>query len=492
MFSREDEHGFCPDSPLKSPRRGGWQLPWKASPPLLTLLRNLPRTLLLVALLACLAAPVTLRAQDDVAEPAAEPTEPVRTPQIRDPGVPQPTPEPTPPPTPAPEVTEGQAPPAQEAPQRTRANEAGAPGDLGQFTLNFDRGTRMLRLHVEGQEGPANVQIIVGTEFETQITLDNQDQTPFDAVRIILSYSPDDIEPIAINDSPIAGNMLGDPLAEVDTRFGMILYEAQLNPPVTIVNAPILSVRWKALRVVPSTPIEFSRRQDIFSTIVLGNTDLLGSRRVQGDGTLNLAVSILPEDPREAESMLSDPSLYLRPDEKIGGVQLYLERQPDPVFVGEPFYVDIILDNRAFSMLDGLSVRLSFDPTVLRILDTDRDNWITRETNIHDGPFREMWPWDMHVDNHVQQSRGVISYRKSTTDGEMTRGKHGTIARIWAVPIKPTNGTPLLFQFSDRPRSQGTRVTYVGENTLGFDGDPRSGTMGLMLAINPSQGPRLP
>lgn len=416
--------------------------------------------------------------------PATTESAPAATPEA----TPAPTPEPTPAPEAQPAPTEG-ATEAQEGVQqrRDRTQPPRQEPSLGEFRLNIDRGMRMLSLSVEGQEGRASAQVIVGTEFTTHINFDNQSETPFDAVRILLSYSTESLEPIAINDSPIAANLLGDPVAEVDTQFGMILYEAKLAEPIVIRDAPVLSVRWRALRVVPSTPIEFSTRQDIFTTIAYENTDLLGNRRIQGDGTLSMSVQILPEDPREAEAMLTEPSLFLRTDEKLGGVQLYLRRQPEPVYAGKPFYVDIILDNRAFSMVDGLSVLLQFDPEVLTILDVDRDNWITRETNIHDGPFRDMWPWNMHIDNTVQQKRGIISYRKATTDGEMTRGKYGPIARIWAVAERPTRGTPILFKFSERPRSPGTRVTYVGENALGDLTVPNDGATGLVMAVAPAR-----
>lgn len=371
--------------------------------------------------------------------------------------------------------------------ERARQEREASSPSIGQFRLNVDQGSRMLRLQVDGQEDRATAQVIVGTEFVTNVNFDNQDNAPIDSVRVLLSYPTERVEPIAINDTPIADYLSEEPVAEVDTDYGMLFYEASLDEPVVIKDAPVISIRWKALRTIQATQIEFSQRQDLFSTVVYEGTDLLGNRRVQGDGTLNLSLTVLPSDPREAEALLTDPSLFLRSGEKLGNVKLSLHRQPEPVFAGEPFHIDLVLDNRAFSMVDGLSVVLSFDPEVLTILDMDRDNWITRERNIHDGPFREMWPWNMHVDNTVSQTRGIITYRKGTTDGEMTRGKYGPIARIWAVAKRPTQGTPIVFQFADQPRRPGTRVTYAGENALGEPDDPRAGTRGLMLGIAPAR-----
>jgi hypothetical protein len=224
----------------------------------------------------------------------------------------------------------------------------------------------------------------------------------------------------------------------------------------------------------------------LFSLVVGEERDLLGSDRVAGDGTLDMMVNVLPADPREAEALLRDPTIYQRTTDKIGGVRLFLQAPAEQIVVGKPFAIDVVLDNRAFSMLDGLGLLLAFDPEVLTILDADHDNWITREVNILDGPFREAYPWDFHIDNLASNVRGLIRYRVGSSDGSLTRGKTGTVARIYAVAKAPTEGTALTFKFSGRTRANATEVVYVGEDVLGDPAVLGDGATGLLLRVLPA------
>ncbi|MBI1290066.1 hypothetical protein GC173_02315 [bacterium] len=367
-----------------------------------------------------------------------------------------------------------------------RGQETKTESAVGDYQMNVDAEARMLRIYEQGRPDNQQLQVIVGEEFVTDIGFDNKAQIPFDAVRVILSYDAETFEPVAVNDSAIAPSIVGEPTAEFDGLYGQLLYEAALSGPVTLDRKPILSIRWKAKRVVMESKLEFSSRQEYHTALTNKGRDILGSARDPGDGTLNMVVTVLPEDPREAAALLTDPSVYQHTTDKIGGVRLSLVPQPEPIIVGEPFYVDVVLDNRIFSMLDGVNLLIAFDPDVIQVADADKDNWITRETNVLDGPFREMFPWDLHIDNIVYQGLGLIKYRVATTDGEMTRGKMGPIARIYAIAKRPTEGSPLVFKFSKRPRSHATGAVYVGEDTLGDSKDPFDGAVGALIRVAPA------
>ncbi|CAN5261121.1 hypothetical protein BH09SUM1_BH09SUM1_27560 [soil metagenome] len=354
---------------------------------------------------------------------------------------------------------------------------------LGDYSLKVNTDARMLRLSPEGKEDRSDVTLILGQELVTNVTFDNKSQHPFDGIRVILSYEPELLEPLAINDKPIAGNIPGTPTAEVDSRYGLLLYEAKLSQPIIMSNEPLLTIRWKTKKVSASTRIEFSSRDEFHTTLTDGPDDILGNPKDPNDGTLDMNVIILPEDPREAEALLTDPAIFQKTDAKIGGVQLSFLPPTTPIVAGEPFDVDVVLDNRAFSMMDGLGLLIGYDPDVIRIIDSDKDNWITRETNILDGPFRKDYPWDFQIDNTVYPTRGQITYRMGSSDGEVTRGKTGTVARIHAVALRPTGGTALKFLFSNNPRVHGTEATYVGEDTLGDPKVKDDGTKNLTLQV---------
>lgn len=354
---------------------------------------------------------------------------------------------------------------------------------LGEFSVRVDQSSRMLVIRPQGKNDRQDISLIVGQELVTDISFDNKDLAGFDQFRVFLSYDPEYLEPLAINDSAIASSLKDAPVAEVDPVSGMILYEARLATPFVTNNSPILSVRWKTLKVTHSTAIEFSSRDDLYTVLVGEGKDLLGSPLQPGDGTLNMAATILPEDPREAQALLSDPTLFGGGGAKVGGARLYLKPPESTPVVGETFAVEVMFDNRAFSNADDLAVLIAYDPLVFEVLDADRDNYITIGRNILDGPFHDRFPWSFHIDNVVYQSRGLISYRKGTGDETMLRGKVGPFARIYMRPIKPTAGSAMTFKFNREVRGNGTHVTFNGVDALG---DPKvfaDGARGIIIPV---------
>lgn len=356
---------------------------------------------------------------------------------------------------------------------------------LGTFSVVVDADARMLRLHPAGKPDRQNENIALSTDFVTEVTLDNRSLTPFDYVRILVSFDSDFIEPVAINDSALAPAIAGDPIAEFDPLLGTVFYEARLDPPLAITDQPLISIRWKPLKTVLGTEIEFNTVGERGTFVSHEENDILGNRRDPTDGTLSMRLNILPDDIREANAMLSDPTVFTGGQGKIGGVKMFFRPQEETIVAGEPFYVDLMLDNRAYSKLDGISVLLTFDPSILTIHDADLDNYITRERNILDGPFHDVFPWTFHIDNVVYQSRGLIHYRVGTGDADMTRGKVAPFARIYATATRPTAGTPLTFRFSRQPRERGTAATYNGRDALGDSETFADGTRGVLLQVAP-------
>ena len=376
----------------------------------------------------------------------------------------------------------------QERQARRRAEPEKTPSgpSLGEFKARLDTESMMLRIHPEGRSDRQDFQVTVGEEFTTEISFDNQNLLPFQEIRVLLSYDTDYLQPMSINDSMLAPHLKVEPTAEVDPSFGVIMYEAQLEEPVVLNDVPVLKVRWKAEQVTRTTLIEFSSREDIHTAIVGRGQDLLGNPGQPGDGTLNTSVTILPEDPREAEAMLNSPKVYEGTDAKVGGVKLFIRPPEETPVVGEVFSLDLALDNTAFSNIDNLQVLLTFDPQIFRVLDKDRDNYITIQKNIHDGPFHDKWPWNYHIDNVVYQHRGIISYRVGTDNPDVARGKSGTFARIYMVPKRPTSGSPIVFRFSRKPRTPGTEITFNGRDALG---DPQvfaDGARGIVVSALPA------
>ena len=338
---------------------------------------------------------------------------------------------------------------------------------LGDFSALISQDSRLLRIRPKNAPDRQDINVIVGKEFSTEVSLDNKSMAAFDMIRVILSYDPEVLEPLAINDSSIASLIEGKPTSEVDTRAGVILYEARLTKGFVTNNAPILTVRWIGKKVSTVSHIEFGSRGEFNYAVIGDGKDLLGSPKDPNDGLLNMSVVVLPEDPREAEAILAEPALMKGADAKVGGVTLALTPPEKPVVVGEPFTVDLVMDNTAYSNLDALNVILSYNPEEIEVLDDDQDNWITLGRNILDGPFHEQFPWDFQIENEVFQARGLIMYRMGAGESDVTRGKVGSVARIKAVAKRPTISTGFDFRFSKQARVHGTSVSYIGSDALG-------------------------
>ncbi len=367
-----------------------------------------------------------------------------------------------------------------------RRNRQPAEPTFGELSVQIDTTSRLLRIHPEGRPEMSNIQVTVGEEFTTEITFDNQDSRNMTGIRVFLSFDSEYLEPVSISDKKIAPFIKGEPVAQVDPLYGLLLYEAELTEPVSFKDVPLLTVKWEATKISRGNKIRFGSRDDNYTVVVgEGNVDLLGSPKTPGDGTLDMTVVVVPESLREAESFLNDPLIFQGTDEKIGRVKLFIEPQPDPIYVGDTFYFDVVLDNRNLSAIDGVHLLLSFDPQVMEVIDADQDNFITLQKNILDGMFRTEFPWTIHIDNVVYQNRGFISYRVGTGDPDMTRGKLEPFVRVYAVATKATAATPVVFKFAKRSRVPGTRVTYNGQDCLG---DPQTfgdGARGVALKILP-------
>lgn len=406
--------------------------------------------------------------------PTEQPAQPETTPASPPPGEPPP-----PPGRPAPGRADQPTSPPAERPRPAR-QELAAP----QFQRVQNVDALRLRVTMEGLPDMQDAQAVEGGEFNTDIVLSNPRSQPWDEILIVLRYDPSFLDPVTINDGVLSPFLDGTPEASVDRRMGRIVYRARLARPARDFSEPLLFVRWQALRPVVNTRIRWG--QDSFGEYTeLFHEDArqLGNPMTAGDGTTSLNLKILPADPVEAMLMQEEPSLYLGTDQRVGGVQLRILGPEQPVRVGDIFYLDIEFDNRAYSMIDGVSLMMDYDPQVIEIIDDDWDNWITHGLNIHDGSYRVMFPFDYHMANAVYPTRGMIEYRKGTSIPENLLGIRGTMAHIKARAIAPTSGTSVRFLFAQRPGLRGTRVTYMGQNVLGDPRRPNDGVRGAYFPI---------
>lgn len=359
---------------------------------------------------------------------------------------------------------------------------------MGAVNMATSRDTVMLRLTPENELLSQDIGTTEGELFTTDLVIVNERSRPFDRMRVILDYNEVYVSPRSINDSAIAPLLAGPPKAVVDRNLGQIIYEARFREPVGEFSEPLLFINWRAVKPVLFTPIDFGRSRDgFFTALHLGDRPILGSEQDDRDGTVSIGIQILPSDPREAAQMQEEPLLYLGSEDRVGGVEVRIVPPPEPPVVGELVVLDIVLDNRRYSRLDGVSLRIQYDPEVLQVLDSDFDNWITLGPNILDGPYHEEFPFDYHIANEVNPRRGEILYRVATSNPERFLGVNGVFASIVARAKAPTRETSVSFLFSRQPRDRTTEVVYLGQDVLGDTDVVNDGTRGASFPILPAE-----
>lgn len=358
---------------------------------------------------------------------------------------------------------------------------------ISSMAMSIDRSARVMRLVPPMKaDGGFGFDARKGDEFWTHVQIESQSPTTFDTVRIVLSYPPDVVELTGINDHAIAKGILGEATAGASASSGRVVYEAQLNPTVAP-NGPMVSFRWKALRKATNVPIEFSHFHGKRSALLLSGGDLLGNASDPTDGTLAVDFDVLPSDAEELAELEDAAAFDFGSFERKGNVKLRAVLQEAPVVAGEVFTIDLVLDNSAGSALDGLEVNLAYDPEVLHIVDADLDNAVTVGTNILDGPFSDVFPFDFHIDNSVYPSMGRIRYAAGIGNQDALRGLNGTFARIYCLAKRPVSQTYLKFMFGLSAGYPSTRATFVGEDVLGDPTKPHDGTESLVFGIRASR-----
>ena len=95
---------------------------------------------------------------------------------------------------------------------------------------------------------PSTVIKTVGESFHTNCRILNQDHLSIDNVELRISYPPGAVQPLGIHHDHVLELLEGDPVVEVDSDRGTILYHARFKKPVDSLEATFLTIEWKAIR----------------------------------------------------------------------------------------------------------------------------------------------------------------------------------------------------------------------------------------------------
>ena len=141
-------------------------------------------------------------------------------------------------------------------------------------------------------------------------------------------------------------------------------------------------------------------------------------------------------------------------------VYLSLSPSAQDVGVGSEFTLNMNLNNPSSEQLSFLNVWLSFNPAYLEVVDTDTGNWITKGTNVLDGPYHGAFPWDFHGQNSADNTAGTISYGEGSFSTNVIGS--GTFAKITFLAKANALDTPINYLITG---TGGINDTYVTDNS---------------------------
>ncbi len=331
-------------------------------------------------------------------------------------------------------------------------------------------------LHFE----PLTTSVSEGEEFETAVTLSNPRARAFDRITLTVLHNSSAIEPLGYTLTPLSElaavrDIGGDPAG------GQLRCEFIFHTPREDLRAPIVRLRWRARREVRSTPILFLTEGAGETFVGLeGGRSILGNPERRFTGLINATVRVHPSLQTlltEAFEGVALPGMeeLSAAEEMWGGVELMLVPRTASVRVGETLDVDVVIYNATGLPADEVAVRVDFDPEVLEVLDTHDDNWIEMGTNIWDGGYHALYPFDMHLDNRANNGNGTIDYRMGFT--EETPLPSGVVATIRFRALALADDLPLTFD------PERTSINFLGEELLGDPDEAGSGLIGVHIDV---------
>ncbi|GAB4314586.1 MAG: hypothetical protein Kow0059_06450 [Candidatus Sumerlaeia bacterium] len=329
---------------------------------------------------------------------------------------------------------------------------------------------------------PADIRAQVGEEFRTDIALINPRGMEFSSVVAALKYEPQLLEPVRVNTFH-SESLLASREAMVYPRQGLVVFRGQFKSPMKMVDTPIFSVRWKALRDADFTKIEFVPLPGGEKTGVLNAAggSILGGPEVENDGFLSASVSI--DKVFDAETL----TRQIGSEPVKAGIQLsmrweFLSQTFEP---GTPLRVDVLLDNPQKARFNVVDVEMKFDPEVLEVVDWDTNNWITLGTNVQDGLYRDTFDFTYHITNRVINATGDIIYKMGTVSDRGVKAEPQPLFSILFQVKKPFTETEVAFKMPASVYEDGTRLIYLGRDVLGDPLQPDDGTQNALIRFNP-------
>lgn len=371
-------------------------------------------------------------------------------------------------------------------------------------------------------------QIIVGDAFSMDLQLSNPKKAGFDRLSVVLQFDPVFLRPVKgpptaedesaelaasmIDEATFAparrrimavadtkkqpyireafsqGNRLSLYENVVDTEQGLINYMFELENETATARGRVASIFFEALQPTRRTFVSFrfgkppaeglEAASELGTALVRGSEDVLGLPLRPDDGTIDRGITILSEKPSKTRVRSLEPR---RTSEEVFTTRLRLVPESRRIVVDEEFNVYVELENPDHIRFDQVSLLIAYNPRVLEVIDYDADNAITRGVNIHDGSYRDVFPFDFFLVNRVNPETGLIDYRMRGYRRPLL--SEGVLGCIRFRAVKSTSKTTLRMFIDRDGQDPTTGVFYRFKDVLADSADPTDGISTCSLRI---------
>ncbi len=357
------------------------------------------------------------------------------------------------------------------------------------------------QIYIQASTNP----VLLDEEFDLDFRFQNPKNKGYDRFEFTLKYDPEYFEFIssstdsetlqiadqAIDKKPTIREVNSGSLSyyvnEVFPATGTIHYLLELSDESSTASGLVATARFRGIKQCRPMEFEFiSELQDPDglpnglrkSGVTLDGVDILGNVENPTDGLLSQRVGVKTEQERE----ISDRTLAQDENvEKSFNTNLRLWTPRRQIVLGEEFDVYVDLENPDADIFDQISLLIAFNPRVLAVVDYDDNNAITQGVNIHDGTYRETFPFDYSNVNKVDQERGVIDYRMRAYRKGLRA--EGTLAAIRFRALQTTTKTTLRLLVDLESEEPTSGLFYRFEDVLGDSQDPADGLATTSIQI---------
>jgi len=335
--------------------------------------------------------------------------------------------------------------------------------------------------------------------FDVELRLSNPTSEAFDKMAVTLDYDPAELELLDADPDTDAMDINGA-RSDLVERYSWLtpdsdLYSDDVDPDLGRISIRLRTPEGKTdilegtigrFRFVPRSSMgqipltfDFDGEDGEPATYVrLGDKDILGTRNQPDDGVLDANFRVSPKIAAPGEPGLSGGDYRTR---------IYFDPPQADLVMGDILDLDIVVSNPNEVPFDAINLVIGYNPKVLKVIDSDQNNWIKEGININDSASIAEFPFTVRERNRVFPKTGVILYESSSQESPLrSEGVLATI-RFLAIGTTGENGSPLQIGFHPVKEALNSGLFYRGRDVLGDSEDPEDGFGGFRVFVEQRQ-----